>query len=154
MSTMTNLADKETETAHFSPKRILVPVNESDKSKKALKIAAGIARTYGSELILLNVTTTHSFAPQPLTGEEQTAERVIQDDLKLASEVSGKNARGKIVWTANVGVGGKIVESAIEEKADLIVIGSRGLSGIKRVIEGSVAGEVLAQAPCPVLVEI
>lgn len=140
----------------FSPKHILVPFDGSENSKRALKVAAEIGRDHGSEVVILNVTTSHAFTPkmaEQKEGMEADAKRLVEEAVKLAKEQGVVNTRGEVVWTANVGVVGEIVENAISEKVDLIVIGTRGLGEFKRLVLGSVAQGVVAHAPCRVLVE-
>ncbi len=144
----------------FSPKRIVAPVDGSENSTRALKVAVEIASKYGSELIVLNVTTRHAFSPTPpkdATAKyeeyaEQAAKHLVEQAVKFAQE-GGANARGKVVWAANLGVVGEIVEIVNEEKADLVVIGSRGLGEFRRLVMGSVSTGVVTHAPCRVLVE-
>lgn len=153
------LESKQTGTL-FSPKRILVPVDGSENSKRALKVAAEIGERYESELVVLNVTTEHTFTPPASnTGAqyservERDAKRIVEEAVKLAEEEGKVTVRGKVVWAANIGVVGQIVESANEEKADLIVVGTRGLGEFKRLVLGSVSSGIVAHAPCRVLVE-
>ena len=77
---------------------------------------------------------------------EAAAKRLEQWREKAAAD--GVEADGRLTATfPSMG----IVETAREEKVDLIVMGTRGLSGIKHVLLGSVAERTLRTAPCPVL---
>ncbi len=57
-----------------------------------------------------------------------------------------------VVSIAEGNAAAEIVRVAREEKADLIVVGARGLGGLQRLLLGSVSEKVLAAAPCPVLI--
>jgi len=145
--------------------RILVAVDGSKHSIDASSQAIDIAKKLGAELIALYVVspdTRYHFLEDTLTPKLPTA---FKDILMLAMQ-SGekhvdkvrqmarqKNIRIKTDVVVSVSsVVKEIVEYAHKNKIDMIVIGSRGLSGIKKMLLGSVASGVVTYADCPVLV--
>jgi len=164
-------------------KKILLPVDGSPQSQKALKFAAKIANSSESELIILNVIdsnivgVTEDIAdrfeitytePVPTDDvlerysffySEKLDEIRGEKSYKLAEKIVNSAAKeskkhAKTVKT-EIGLGPvaeTIVRVAEKEKVDLIVIGSRGLSGFKRLLMGHVSSDVTEKAHCPVLV--
>src|SRR6266446_3369574 len=108
--------------------RVLVATGGSPWSDNAVKYAIGLARDYQLEVVILHVLTE--------TPPYFTAEAGIQYDTEL-------------VWGRVPEV---ICRVAQEHDCDLIVVGSRGLTGFKRLMLGSISNAVAAKAPCPVLV--
>jgi len=136
---------------------ILVPVDFSAESEKALAYAVPFARQFGAKLTVLYVvepTATPDFlASFPLVIENdklmaQTKghlDRIVSDlaiDRKL---IDGTLVRyGRSFY--------EITEAARSLKADLIIISTHGYSGLKHALLGSTAERVVQHAPCPVLV--
>ena len=136
------------------PKRIqtiLHPTDFSEQSAAAFEFACSLAREYFSEILLLHVVEP-AFAigadgmtiPIPTGIEEEGAKR-LERVFPLDSQVK---------FRRQVEVGspvGEIVRVAAESKADLIVMGTHGRSGLSRILMGSVAEGVLREVACPVL---
>jgi nucleotide-binding universal stress UspA family protein len=146
-------------------KRILVAVDGSKPSLNAGNEAIDVAKKHKAELIALYVIPSDiryghtedvetSGIPRPLKGIVMTA---MQGGQKYVDEVKQKAIESKVsvgtdvVFSTN-SVVKTIVEYAEEKKIDLIVIGSKGMSGLKRMLLGSVATGVVTHADCPVLV--
>ena len=86
----------------------------------------------------------------PAEEEQNTARAVVGNALKTLNE-AGIRAKGNLI----VGAAGEaLVAEAEKIKASVIVIGHRQLSAFGRIMKGSVSAEVIAHAPCPVLVEV
>ena len=154
--------------------RLLVPVDGSAASFNAAKKSVEIAKAYDFSLKLITVVdhenlTRHrrnerlwhqvdgsiaagrtavfgddSFTDSLSENAEELLRSIVEDldlcDIKLEKEVLfGEPYQ-------------MILDKAKEEKADLIVMGNRGFSKIKRFFVGSVAQRVISEAPCPVLV--
>ena len=157
----------------MSFQKILVPYDGSKFSGKALENAIGIAKMSGqnTELILLHVTP---YIPIPLTFErpvyyaktgksipltqyiEELTKEMEENASTMMDEVK-KKYTDKEIKIENVLLHGyppeKIIEFANEQRVDLIVIGSVGLSGFSRVKAlGSVSRNVSERASCPVLI--
>jgi nucleotide-binding universal stress UspA family protein len=135
-------------------KKILVPVDGSEYSKRAATAAADLARTAGAEIILLHC---HKSFPA-LLGEpyyQNAVSRILKDakDLlepfrKLLEEKGASFSERLLEGPPRQAV----AEVASRENCDLIVIGSRGLSDLEGLFLGSVTHRVLRVAPCPVMV--
>lgn len=148
----------ETAPLPYPPRQILVPLDFSPHSLKALPYAEALARQFGSRLHLLHVTepiaypTDLGYAPV-ISGELETElQRGIRERLEaLAAEVK---ARGFNV-ESSLRVGrpyAEIAEAAAAVKADLVAITTHGFTGLKHVLLGSTAERVVQHSPCPVLV--
>lgn len=145
-------------------KKILVPLDGSEFATRALPHAKELGRRYDAELVLfqsVNLQPRYTAAGDP---GAMTAVAVIPDSGDLTHEVeAGKRAlegmAGDLraadleVHTA-VEVGNPaecIVDYAVENKIDLIVMSTHGRTGLARWAFGSVAGKVIHAAKCPVL---
>ncbi len=141
-------------------KKILVPIDGSDTSIKAAQTAVDIAEKFGSEVTLLTV----SYIPDEVynfyvkTNYEQLsglAKAYADNNRKTLATVEDKiDTKGvKISKKVVPGIDHEaIVDEAEKGNFDLIVIGRRGYSKIKRLFVGSVTERVLNQAPCSVYV--
>lgn len=130
--------------------RILVAVDGSEHSAKAVPIAGDLAFRYGGELLVFHARE-HDFAlGEDVETSKESMELVdgIVRDLKDA----GISARGEIVRVPHGHTPRAILEVAREEHVDLIVMGTRGLSEWSRLLMGSVAHKVVHLADMPVLV--
>jgi universal stress protein A len=136
--------------------KILVPVDFSEHSRAAVDAAVEFARSFGGSIHLL-----HCYAIQPggISPYGVAAPAAYFNEIREAAQ------RELDAWSEKLLSEGvevttslrsdspspTIVEVAYEIEADLIVIGTRGLSGIKHVMLGSVAERTVRTAPCPVL---
>jgi nucleotide-binding universal stress UspA family protein len=131
-----------------------VAVDGSDPSFKALNYAAKLAGVNKSKVVVLNIMSL------PPGTTAKTAEALRKDLSAKAAEIFGKaNSLGKSngidVETRAVETSESIVMSIVDfsnkEKADLIVMGTKGTSGYGKMMVGSVAAGVVSFANCPVL---
>jgi nucleotide-binding universal stress UspA family protein len=140
---------------------ILVPVDFSESSKAAVRQAVRLARLFGARLDLLHVGET---VPVPAfydTGfivyeyGPQFAEHALEQLHGLVDDELAGDPGAALEVRVHVGVGQSpsvIVKEAERLGSGLIVMGTRGLSGLKHLLLGSVAERVLRLARCPVLV--
>ena len=137
--------------------RVLVATGGSPWSDNAVKYAIGLARDYGLELVIVHVLTETPpyFIAEAgpsldslLEGSEEAGRRIIDEAMDWAAEV-GIQCDSELVWGRVPEV---ICHVAQERDCDLIVVGSRGLTGFKRLMLGSISNAVAAKALCPVLV--
>jgi nucleotide-binding universal stress UspA family protein len=134
-------------------RRILVPTDFSVCAAEAWDMAKRLSAAAGGELIVCYVLPDKArFAPDPFA--EDRAVNVLAwarsrlDDLVREARASGPEARAAV----RTGVPYReIVALALDERADLIVIGSHGRGGLNRMLLGSVADRVIRLAPCAVL---
>lgn len=150
-------------TAGFPPatflkialKNILVPVDFSESSRKAVRYATSFARQFSAQVLLLHVVEpVPPPAPDYIIGDgladsiqTQRAARHLAKWLKAIDSLIP--ARGS-VQTGNASW--EIVRAAEENNIDLIVIGMRGRTKLARLLLGSTAERVVRHAPCPVMV--
>jgi nucleotide-binding universal stress UspA family protein len=143
----------------FAPKIILVPTDFSEHSDKAIRQAADIAEQNNAKIYLLHVVdkvqqcaVDYCIPVESVTkAQADGAENATQ---KMREEVQKLLQSRKIDVTFGVKVGvpyEEILQQELDRKADLIVIGSHGRTGVKRAFLGSVAEKVTREAKCPVL---
>ena len=144
----------------MSIRKILVAVDGSNPSFNAADYAIDLAKSDDAELIILYIVTlvpSSQFEYANIgrmkeieTTEKEKAQQEVDKVKQKAIEkkVSVKTA----VLLKYTGVVKEIVEYAEQMKIDLIVIGSRGMTGLKRMLLGSVASGVVTYSHCPVLV--
>lgn len=138
-------------------KKILVPIDFSDYSKRALRYAIDFAKQFNSELILVSVIEPMIYPADfsmgqvaiPATDQNLT-ERVETELETLEKDVIGSGLKSKrIIKTGKPFY--EIIETAREEDVDLIIIATHGHTGVEHLLFGSTAEKVVRKAPCPVL---
>ena len=141
--------------------RILVCSDGSPKALDAAQCAAQIAQRFGSEVVLLSVYDP-SVIPAAMLGIPGGDIATTVDTGCFVEETQSavEHETGKIFQGAGVKYRtrrelghpvDRIISSAHDEHADLIVLGSRGVGGFERLLLGSVSEGVLRHAHCPVL---
>ncbi len=133
---------------------ILVLTDFSACSQKALLYAANIARRHNSKLTLLHIVAPQfSLLPQPARRKE--ALRAALGEMKqFQAGLVSRGALRDIQYQLLVRPGKtwKVISRILElQSTDLVVIGTRGRTGLKKLILGSFAQAVFRKAPCPVL---
>jgi universal stress protein A len=135
---------------------ILVPIDFSAPSVKALDYAVALAGQFGAKLALLNVIepiATPDFAYYPLVMEN---DKIVANAKKHLEQVCAKaGIETELIEKILVRNGApfrEITDAARTLKADLIVISTHGYSGLAHVFMGSTAERVVRHAECPVLV--
>jgi nucleotide-binding universal stress UspA family protein len=131
---------------------ILHPTDFSEPSENAFHVACALARDYKAQLILLNVVVVPTAVygegiippPGPFDEEEELQER-LQKLRPSDPSVSVSQVIAEGVPAA------EILRVAREKHADLIVMGTHGRTGLRRLLMGSVAELVVRGADCPVL---
>jgi nucleotide-binding universal stress UspA family protein len=135
---------------------ILVATDGSQESRAAVESAVELARDEGARLVCVRVVSLLDFGPREDGARDAPPKRVpraegdpvLTEALELADD-AGVDAEAELL----VGYPPKqILRLADDVGADLIVVGSRGLGGLKSMIVGSTSREVLAHADRPVLV--
>jgi nucleotide-binding universal stress UspA family protein len=142
----------------FAPKSILVPTDFSEHSDKAILQAADIAEQNNAKVFLLHVVDWPQQCAVDYCISAETLDELVKDSNKEATKkMQGeveKVLRAKkvdVVFEVKTGVPHQEILKFQEKiKADLIVIASRGRTGILKYF-GSVADRVLRDAKCPVL---
>lgn len=142
--------------------RILVPVDFSESSAKALRYGEEIARDRGSRLLVLHVIhqriidsiqdmSTKGYKGEfvevlkrVLTERRDELERFVPESMREGIEVELEVRKGKPA--------DEVIKFARETRTDLIIMGTTGRSALEVALVGSVARTVTNHAPCPVLV--
>jgi len=138
-------------------KTILFPTDFSNGARAAMDYALSLAQDYKAQLVLLYVIQDISIAewyiPSSLSVADLTEDMrkgAWQEMDKWGAEASEKTA--DVVKLVERGVPFvEIIRTAKEKKADLIVIGTHGRTGIDHMLFGSTAEKVVRKASCPVL---
>jgi nucleotide-binding universal stress UspA family protein len=145
-------------------RKIIVPIDGSENSDRAIIYAVDLAEKYSAEIKLLSVAQPvvaigPLYSIQPILSPTNTTiyvkeienahKKMLEKALKKAEEAKPTIKISKQL--VNGRPADKIVEIANKEKFDLIVMGSRGTGGIKEFFLGSVSDRVADQASCPVL---
>jgi nucleotide-binding universal stress UspA family protein len=146
---------KRSRRSRVKPQRILVPVDFSDSSARALRHAAERAAKSGGALIVIHVVPADygwsGIGRDELRDLDRSLQRQAADRLRaFADEHMAHNVTADL----EVRIGQpaeEIVAAARESKCDSIVLSTRGLSGLDRYLIGSVADRVARLAPCPVV---
>jgi len=155
-------------SANVSINKILVPVDGSKPSDKAAEYAIDIAKRRRANLIAVHVMhlPAYAFAPTPIEvmaaptitpipitvsrEKRKIAEKYLKKVENMAKKV-GVTVETKIIEN-RPSIVHAITEIAEKEGCDLIVMGTKGRTGIKKFLLGSVASGVVTYAQCPVLI--
>ncbi len=151
--------------------RILVALDGSENSARASRAALELSEKLKAELIVLHTITPPALyyhtemSPEGPVIEPPTHQKEIDAYLEYARRVgrgivdptvSEARTRGIVVKAdsseTTTSAVETIVNTAVKENADLIIIGTRGLGGFKKLLLGSVSSGVVDHARCPVLV--
>jgi nucleotide-binding universal stress UspA family protein len=148
--------------------KLLVPVDGSAASINAVKKALEIARKYGADIKLITVVDPDHYLRfmrndeiwshvdrKRIEENSGAVARMEESSYKLLDAIVEKLDFNGIRAEREVLLGEphiRILEDAEKEMADVIIIGNRGFSKIKRFFLGSVAQRVISEAKCPVLV--
>ena len=133
--------------------KILVPVDGSAYSLKAVEKACDLAKAQASSSLVLVAVAVE--IPELAEG------RYIYDKMKAQAEIALAQAKevaqkcgtvAEVILDTGASPAQEIVQVAKDQQADLFVIGSRGLAGKTKSFLGSTASQVVTYAPCSVLV--
>jgi nucleotide-binding universal stress UspA family protein len=140
-------------------KTILVATDFSEMAAKAVETAVEFAKKFDAQLILLHAYKVEIPMASPMTAGGYALPAGFFEQLgqhaQAQVESTAKEIEARGVPTIGIAVEKSaalaIIEEAKSRPADLIVMGTRGLTGIKHIALGSVADRVVRMAPCPVL---
>jgi len=148
------------------PTRVVLAIDGSEEASRAAEAAVELCEKTGSELHVVHVgedfyltavtdldMVAQTWVAQEYAESETNFEQIAREVLD--AEVEKVEAAGGTVAQAHLRVGradAEIVDLAEEIEAGLVVLGSRGLGGVKRALMGSVSYSVVRHAHCPVLV--
>ena len=147
---------------------ILVTHDGSELAETAIAHVEAIAAAFSSRVTVLRVVETVGevmmhMAPTAMEGQGAVVAELAEDVVEAERDAAAKELEGiaesiRAAGASQVDIaveegtpGQAIVDTAVREGCDLIVMATHGRSGLKRAVLGSVADHVLRQAPCPVL---
>ena len=142
-------------------KHILLATDGSAASDHAATLAVGLARTHGAKLTALYVADPYPYIGvgeinpmgyQAYTAAAQQLAAQAHAKVDVLCKQGGASVALQARLVEDVAAASGIVQTARDEGADLIVLGSHGRSGIARLMLGSVATKVVAESTVPVLV--
>jgi nucleotide-binding universal stress UspA family protein len=137
-------------------KRILVPVDGSNTSSKALSTALQMARETGARVCLahaideLALVSGMEYGSSVVMIAREQAQKVLDDAVAMAKS-AGIEVDRKLM-EPGMRLGDCVAGAALGWKADLIVVGTHGRRGLGRALLGSGAEQIIRYAPVPVLV--
>lgn len=143
-------------------KTILAPTDLSAASEAGVRYALSAGRELGAEVIIYNVITRNEIAA---FGRRRTKDKLVAPQFRGLIEIYEKRLRNFIERNfadavTSVKVKQKvefgapetaIVETAKAERVDLVIMATRGMSGLSRMLSGSVTEQVIRNASCPVV---
>jgi len=140
-------------------KRILVPLDGSPMAESALPLAMALAQKFESEIILLNVlcfliptvSTPYFHFPNWMIKNCDFARHEAESYLRTCQNELGQQGINARILLREILPAESIVDAAIAERVDLIVMATHGFGGLARLVIGSVADKVVRHSPCPVL---
>jgi nucleotide-binding universal stress UspA family protein len=153
MSAPTNTATNNTSKQIFS--KVLVAIDGSEKSMDAAEYSICISESYNAQLYALNVIRVDpdlfisAKMPDYILEMKNESQKYL-DKVKLKAREKTIQIKTEII--ASLSVAGGIVEYAKNKNINLIVVGTREISGFKKLLIGSIASGVITYAQCPVLV--
>jgi nucleotide-binding universal stress UspA family protein len=121
-------------------RRVLVATDRSETAERAVRFAAEMAQRYDAELVLLRV----------LLSDEGTLGATGRELAEHAREIAGDSGRSAVVVADDPAEA--IVAAAQREEADVIVVGSVGMTGRKEFLLHNVPNRVSHNAPCTVVI--
>jgi nucleotide-binding universal stress UspA family protein len=143
--------------------KILVAIDGSEHSFKASKYALELAKSFGAQLYA--VTVTYIPASDHLPQKEVLSKSLVEDSSSNSMKDAGnwfenftQNAKEDNIQLKTELINSArpvdyvILEYAEEQKIDLIVVGTRGRTGFKKLLLGSIASSIVTYAHCPVMV--
>jgi nucleotide-binding universal stress UspA family protein len=134
-------------------KTVLVGADDSNTAREAVLVAAEIAQIHGGTLHIVTAYDPKSVRVEELPEEFRYSPLASPADMLLASlsKIVEEQGLKPVVHAATGHPAEAIVRVAHNEKADLVVVGNKGMKGVRRVL-GSVPNSVAHDAPCSVLI--
>ncbi|MCU4480965.1 universal stress protein [Acinetobacter ursingii] len=143
----------------MSYQHILVCVDDSEPSIKALEHAIQLAKSLGSQVAVLEVLELDPMIAEDYINKGQSnvlidraKDYILASLEKIKAQYSEDGLSLSIQYREGLSIAETIIQTATELEADLLVMGSHGRTGLKKLVLGSVAQTVLAQSPVPVLI--
>ena len=144
--------------------RILLPTDGSETATHAATLAIEVAKRFGAELVVLHVIAVpagrvakaelHPSYDDDLkeyfASARKKADSIVDEVTRLADAKDVKTTH--LIQEYSFSVVETILDQAVKSNVDLIVMGTRGLTGFKKILVGSVSSGVVSHAHCSVLI--
>jgi len=131
--------------------RIVIAVDGSPRSERTVPAAVDLAQKYGAEVTVVHVREYERYEGDDVDlGPPIPADQLVEGIVSRFRD-AGLNATGTVRRVSPGRTAEMIVDIAEESKAELIIMGTRGMSEIRSLLLGGVATKVVNRAPCPVL---
>ena len=138
----------------ISIKRLLLATDFSDWARRAENYAGALAASWHVDLTVMTVLEfPPGMDPEYAVNKHYLTERMADASSRLA-EFKGRLQQRGVLATTRIGTGipsAEITAAALAEMSDLVIVGTRGMSGLAHVLLGSTAERLIRTAPCPVL---
>jgi nucleotide-binding universal stress UspA family protein len=132
--------------------KILLAVDHSDHSRRAVQPTVELARAGGGTVNVLHVREVHYPVSPTVVGDRPEDAQRLVDEVVAELQQAGVTAEGSVQPSTGGSPAGAILERAREAGAGVIVVGSHGHSNLGGLLLGSVAHKVIQLSSCPVLV--
>jgi nucleotide-binding universal stress UspA family protein len=132
--------------------KLLLAVDESEQSRKAIPATAELARAGGGAVHVLHVRELSYPVPPTVRGDSAEEAQALVDGVVEELKGAGVTAEGTVRPNTGGSPAGPILEYAREVGASLILVGSHGHSPLGGLLIGSVANKLTQLSACPVLV--
>lgn len=138
-------------------KNILVPYDGSEPSRRAFETAIELAGLYKASINVVSCLLIHTHVDPVMSVAYVETIKIQKEGIKKTmSEIEPKLKQANIPYKTDVmesvSITDAILEYSEKHAIDLIVMGSRGLGGFKKMLLGSVASGVSQHSKCPVLI--
>ena len=141
-------------------KRILVPIDGSEPATRGLAEAIKLAQNQGAAIRLLHIVNEMILVSADTYGTNvasvldilRTGGELLLKEAEASARRAGVDVDAKLIETIGAPAGAEIVQQAVIWPADLIVCGTHGRRGVRRIVMGSDAEFVIRHTPVPVLV--
>ena len=137
-------------------RKIVIPYDFSETAALALEHAVFMAKFYSAQILLVHVVESRSFTASITSAFTKSDDDAVKDSAnqklkEIADDIHHRSGI-KVIFTTQGGTIYKnIVKLAADEEADIILMGTHGVSGFQEFFMGSNAYRVVSEAPCPVI---
>ena len=145
-------------------KKILMAIDRSGYKENIINFTISLAKPLGAEIIAIHVIDKSTIVPATdaygnyIGGDQNQATeeelRKQADDILSEAELLGDKEKVKVdkaIIVSPSSCAAAIIDYAKKNNVDLIVVGTKGMTGLKHFLLGSVANDVISHAHCPVL---
>lgn len=140
----------------FQLKSILVPIDFSEFSRRALEYALPLADKFGAKIILVHVVEPAFYPDNVIPAKTEKLNTIMaKEGQKMLDQLRAEKIKSDIKSKTIVASGrayNEIIHAATSLQTDLIIMATHGYTGLKHMLMGSTAEKVIRHAPCPVLV--